>query len=507
MGLSRERCGPSGHYKAWDRPASIDGPRPFMPCWPKQFACGGGMPFKHDSADDWNKALTKLHFKDRLENLWATCRDWFSQDLLERDTIFELIILVAVFGASWLLARRTRGRLRRRWAEHLREDGPRAQWYAEWVHLVGPIYSLVLLWPLYLITNWYGMDNDLLALCANAVGAWVVIRLAAAVLFRPFWAKVFALFIWLIAALNIFGLLGATVDLLDSVRFSAGTIKLSLLEIIESVLFFAILVRLSIRLGGYVENRLAASGDLEPSTRTLIGILFKTVLVVIVGIISLEIIGVEMDMLTFFSGALGFGLGIGLRTVFSNLISGIIIMVDKSIRPGDVIWIGDVFGKVVALRARYTAVLTRDGQEFLIPNEDLISRQVINCSYSSREVRLKVPVGIAYGSDVDLAMSLCEKAAAGVGRIVARPAPACRLVGLGDSAVDLELRFWISDPENGTANVKAQVLRRVIELFQENGVEIPFPQQDVRIKDRELAKTSQLRQALPAWRPTPAPWP
>ena len=415
-------------------------------------------------------------------------RDWFYQDLLERDTIFELIVLGAVFLVSWLLARHTRARLRRRWAEKLRGDGPRARWHAEFVHLVGPIYSLAFLWPLYLLTSWYGMDNDLTVLCAHAVGAWVIIRLVAVAIFRPFWAKILAAFIWLIAALSIFGLLGPTVDLLDSVRFSAGKIELSLLEIIESVLFFVILLRLSIRLGGYVEDRLAASGDLEPSTRTLIGILLKVALVIVVGIISLEIIGVEMDMLTFFSGALGFGLGIGLRAVFSNLLSGIIIMVDKSIRPGDVIWIGDVFGKVIALRARYTAVLTRDGQEFLIPNEDLISRQVINCSYSSREVRLKVPVTIAYGSDVDLAMSLCEKAAAGVGRIVARPAPASRLMGLGDSAIDLELRFWISDPENGTANVKTQVLKQVIELFNENGIEIPFPQREVHLKGQPPAE-------------------
>ena len=204
---------------------------------------------------------------------------------------------------------------------------------------------------------------------------------------------------------------------------------------------------------------------------------------VVVGILSLEIIGVDMDMLTVFSGALGFGLGIGLRTVFSNLISGIIIMVDKSIRPGDVIWIGDVFGKVTALRARYAAVVTRDGQEYLIPNEDLLSRQVINCSYSTREVRLKVPIGIAYGSDVELAISLAEEAAREVPRILKSPGPACRLVGLGDSAINLSLRFWINDPEHGTANVTTDVLKKVLKLYAENGVEIPFPQQDVRIKE------------------------
>ncbi|MCB2227214.1 MAG: mechanosensitive ion channel [Desulfarculaceae bacterium] len=437
---------------------------------------------RYNSADDWDKHLDKLHLKGRVLEVWSDARDWVTHDLLETDTLYELAVIGVVFAAAWLLARWSRARLAKRWAARMEPGKRGAQWYADFLRLLGPVYFIVLLWPIYVATSLLGIDNDLMTLCANAMGAWVVIRLVTSAVFKPFWAKVFAAAIWAVAALQIFGLLGLAIHLLDQVSFTVGNLRLSLLSLLESFLMFAILMRLGIRLGGYVEDRMAASGDLEPSTRTLIGLLLKTLLIIVVGIISLEIIGVEMDMLTFFSGALGFGLGIGLRTVFSNLISGIIIMTDKSIRPGDVIWIGDVFGKVTSLRARYASVVTRDGQEFLIPNEDLISRQVINCSYSSKEVRLKVPVGIAYGSDVDLAMALCEKAAAGVPRIVDHPAPATRLMGLGDSSIELELRFWIADPENGTANVKTQVLRRVLSLFQEGGVEIPFPQRDVRIR-------------------------
>ena len=441
------------------------------------------MPYQQNYSDDWNVVLTKLHLLERLKGLWRAAGDWLRDDFLETDTLYELALLAGVAAVTWPLARGAKAVLERRWAGRLEAEGGRvAQWRAEFIRLLGPVISLLFLWPLYLVTTCFGMDNDLLALCAHAMGAWVVIRLAASTVFNPFWARVFAVLVWVIAALSIFGVLGQAVKLLDSVRFSAGRLDLSLLSILESLFLFVLLLRLGIRLGGYVEHRLSASGELDPSTRSLVGILARGGLILIVGIISLEIIGVEMDMLTFFSGALGFGLGIGLRTVFSNLISGIIIMVDKSIRPGDVIWIGDVFGKVTALKARYASVVTRDGQEFLVPNEDLISRQVINCSYSSREVRLKVPVGVAYGSDVDQAMALAEEAAQGVGRIVSRPPPACRLTGLGDSAINLELRFWISDPENGTANVKTQVLKRVLRLFAEHGVQIPFPQRDVHIK-------------------------
>jgi small-conductance mechanosensitive channel len=437
----------------------------------------------HNTQDDWDLILAKLHLFDKVKLAWDKSQAWVTQDLLEVDTLYELAVLAAVFAVSWLLARRLRRVLAPRWTQSMQRDDRRAHWRRDLLRLLGPVISLAFLWPLYLLSSAAGMDNDLLALFANAVGAWVLIRLVTSALFKPFWAHVFALFIWVIAALSIFGLLGNVVQLLDSVKMTAGNLKLSLLDLLESLLFFTILLRLGIRAGSFMENRLAASGDLEASTRALIGILSKTTMVVVVTILSLEIIGVDMDMLTVFSGALGFGLGIGLRTVFSNLISGVIIMIDKSIRPGDVIWVGEVFGKVTSLRARYASVVTRDGQEYLIPNEDLISRQVINCSYSSREVRIKVPIGIAFGSDVDLAMSLAEQAAADAPRILKSPPPACRLVGLGEFSINLSLRFWISDPEHGVSNVTTEVLKRVLKLFAENGVEIPFPQQDVHVKD------------------------
>ncbi|RJX29929.1 MAG: mechanosensitive ion channel family protein [Desulfarculus sp.] len=436
----------------------------------------------YKTQDDWGPILEKLHLRGVLDKAWRAFYEWVRDDLLERDTLYELAILALVLLATLYLTRRGRDRLRRRWAAELARGGKRAQWRAEFVHLLGPVISLAFLWPLYLATRLAGLDNDLINLLVHVIAAWVVIRLVTSALFKPFWARLFAVLIWLVAALNIFGLLEPTLAFLDGVKFSAGRLQISLLSLLESLFFFTVLLRLGVRAGAYLEERLAASGELEPSTRSLIGILAKTVIVIVVGIISLELIGVKMDMLTFFSGALGFGLGIGLRAVFSNLICGIILMVDKSIKPGDVIQVGEIFGRVTALKARFASVVTRDGREYLIPNEDLVSRQVINCSYSDRAVRLKVPITIAYGSDVDQAMALAEEAAAPVKRVCAQPPPASRLMGLGDSAINLELRFWISDPENGVANVTSEVLQRVLALYAQHGVEIPFPQRDLRIK-------------------------
>ncbi|MEW5913605.1 MAG: mechanosensitive ion channel domain-containing protein [Thermodesulfobacteriota bacterium] len=433
--------------------------------------------------DDWGPILEKLHLRGLLDRAWSAFYQWVRDDLLEKDTLYELAILAVVCLIVLYLTKRGRDALRRRWAADLAKGDKRAQWRAEFIHLLGPVICLAFLWPLYLATRLAGLDNDLINLLSHVIAAWVVIRLVTSALFKPFWARLFAVLIWLVAALNILDLLTPTLALLDQVKLNVGQLQISLLSILESLFFFTILLRLGVRAGSYLEERLAASGELEPSTRSLIGILAKTVIVVVVGIISLELIGVKMNMLTFFSGALGFGLGIGLRAVFSNLICGIILMTDKSIKPGDVIQVGEIFGHVTALKARFASVVTRDGREYLIPNEDLISRQVINCSYSDRAVRLRAPITVAYGSDVQQAMALAEQAAGPVPRVCASPPPASRLMGLGDSAINLELRFWITDPENGVANVTSEVLQRVLALYQEHGVEIPFPQRDLHIKE------------------------
>ena len=175
-------------------------------------------------------------------------------------------------------------------------------------------------------------------------------------------------------------------------------------------------------------------------------------------------------------------LNFGLQKIISNLISGILLLLDKSIKPGDVITIGDTYGWINSLGARYVSLVTREGKEFLIPNEDLITHQVENWSFSDNAVRLKVPVGISYHADVRLAMNLCVEAAKENNRVIGVPEPVCLLGGFGDSSVDLELRFWIDDPINGLGNVKSQVLLAIWDKFHQHNIEIPFPQRDLHIR-------------------------
>ena len=195
-------------------------------------------------------------------------------------------------------------------------------------------------------------------------------------------------------------------------------------------------------------------------------------------------LGVNLSAFAFIGGAIGVGVGFGLQKVVSNLISGVILLLDKSIKPGDVIEVGDSYGRIQSLGARYVSVVTRDGFEYLIPNEDLITQQVINWSFSSKLVRLKIGVGVSYGADIHKAMDLVVEAASGIDRVLTQPGPVCQLKNFGDSSVDLELRIWIADPEKGISNISSALRIAIWDAFQENGIEIPFPQRDLHIKSQ-----------------------
>ena len=204
----------------------------------------------------------------------------------------------------------------------------------------------------------------------------------------------------------------------------------------------------------------------------------------------LNSLGIDLTALAVFSGAVGLGIGFGLQKVFSNLISGFILLLDKSVKPGDIIALGDTYGAINRLSARYVSVITGDGTEHLIPNEELISQRVENWSFSSENVRIHIPVGVSYNTDPRRAMALCVEAAEDTPRILSEPKPTCLMSGYGESSVDLELLAWISDPVNGILNVKSALYLSIWDKFKAHNIEIPFPQRDLHIRaDQPLPKT------------------
>ena len=344
------------------------------------------------------------------------------------------------------------------------------------------LITLAVLWVSTLFAEGAHLPYGILQTAATLATVWVIIRLTSSTMESDFLARLVAVTLWILAALSIFGWLTPAINLADRAAFTVGTIRLSVLFVIKSLMAFAVLFWL-VRLGvKFLEHLFVRVGGLTPSQRVLFTKLSTTTLYAVAAIIGLNIVGLNLTSLAVFSGALGLGIGFGLQKVVSNLISGIILLMDKSIKPGDVIAVGDTYGWVNSLGARCISVLTRDGKEHLLPNENLITQTVENWSYSDRKVRLHIPIGVAYGSDVNLVRDLLLKSVEGHPRILKDPAPRALIMGFGDSSIDFEIRCWIFDPQEGEANLRSDIYYRLWDLFKENGVEIPFPQRDIHIK-------------------------
>ncbi|MEJ2690234.1 MAG: mechanosensitive ion channel [Deltaproteobacteria bacterium] len=324
--------------------------------------------------------------------------------------------------------------------------------------------------------------HELVKAATSLLAVWVVIDLTSSLFKSTSWTRFIAFAAWTLAALNILNLLGPTIDLFDSLAISFGHLRISLLTVMKGVFVLILLLWVAQSILQVFEKRIKSSSTLSPSLQVLSIKLLKVVLLTVAIVSSLGIVGIDLTSFTVFTGAVGVGIGFGLQKIISNLISGILLLLDKSIKPGDVITIGDTYGWINSLGARYVSLVTREGKEFLIPNEDLITHQVENWSFSDNAVRLKVPVGISYHADVRLAMNLCVEAAKENNRVIGVPEPVCLLGGFGDSSVDLELRFWIDDPINGLGNVKSQVLLAIWDKFHQHNIEIPFPQRDLHIR-------------------------
>ena len=328
--------------------------------------------------------------------------------------------------------------------------------------------------------------HRLTQIAASLAAAWVAIRLVSGFIGNDLLARSVAWIAWILAALVAVGLFDATVVLLDSVGMTFGKVRISLLSLAKGIVALGILLWITSVLSKALERRIGRAESLTPSVQVLIAKIIKIVLVVLAFLIAIGSLGIDLTALTVFGGALGIGVGIGLQKVVSNLVSGLLLLMDKSIKPNDVIAVGGTYGWVSSLGARYTAIRTRDGVEYLIPNEELITQRVENWSHSDSVLRLHIPVGISYKSDVRLAMDLCRRAPVGIPRVLEEPEPQCLLTSFGESSVDLEIRIWINDPSEGRSNVISEVLLTVWDLFHEHGIQIPYPQRDLHLKSTEV---------------------
>jgi small-conductance mechanosensitive channel len=258
-------------------------------------------------------------------------------------------------------------------------------------------------------------------------------------------------------------------------------LRISLYTIVKSTVALAVLLSLALYLTGLIESRIRTSRALSPTVQVLFAKSLKIVLVSLALLIAILSVGIDLTALAVLGGAIGLGIGFGFQKIVSNLISGVILLIDRSIKPGDVISVSGTYGWVTALGGRYVSVVTRDGVEHLIPNELLISERVENWTHTSNRTRLKVDVGVHYDSNLPEVLAICEEAARETGRVLTDPEPKCLFVEFGDSALKVQLRFWIADAQNGVQNVKSAVLLRIWEKFKERRVQIPYPQRELHM--------------------------
>ena len=406
--------------------------------------------------------------------------------------LLQVAMIVGSVVVAWLIARTLGPRLES-WA--LSKSG-RPKWQLRWIVILRRRMQLgifaLLAWAAtgsFALLYTFPSRRYLLALAATIATAWFFIGIATQVVRNRFLRKIIGWGLTAYATLYYVGYLDEVTGFLDRVAISFGDFNLSLLALLKAAVVTGLLFYAARLLSTTAATRIRANEDISPSMRVLTVKFLQIALYSAAFFIGLKAVGFDLTGLAVLSGAIGVGLGFGLQKVVSNLVSGIIILLDKSVKPGDVISLGDTFGWIESLGARYVSVVTRDGKEYLIPNEDLITGQVVNWSHSNEFVRIDLHFGTSYHDDPHLVRKLAVEAALGANRVLQNRPAVCHITGFGDSSVDYILRFWIRDPVEGLTNVRGAVYLALWDTFKEHGISIPFPQREVKVLEGSVLTT------------------
>lgn len=427
----------------------------------------------------YDSALTSLH------------------NLLLPSRLNQMVLLIVCALAAWALRQWAAPRLN----EWLRGREGWPKWRLRLAVLLQNrlqlIFFVLLAWgavAVIMSISTFPSRRYLVALGATVATGWLAVSLATRLVRNKPLRRIVTWGLWIYVTLYYLDLLTPVADFLGGLAIQFGQFDLSALAVLKGVVLTALLLTGARLIAQVGSGRIQADKDISPSMQVLAIKLLQVILYGAAVFIGIKSVGFDLSGLAFLSGAIGVGLGFGLQKVVSNLVSGVIILLDKSIKPGDVISLGETFGWIEALGARYVSVVTRDGKEYLIPNEDLITNQVVNWSHSDEYVRLDINFGTSYGDDPHLVRRIAIDAAQSVDRVLKFRAPVCHIVGFGDSSVDYILRFWIQDPSDGLTNVRGAVFLALWDAFAAEGISIPFPQREVRILNGEDAPaTVQLR--------------
>ncbi len=415
----------------------------------------------------------QAHFGGVLADFWA--------DLDRADVVWQGGALVVCLLLALLIARLVRQRQlgEAGTAMHLGYGGLR--------RIAFPASALVLVLAARAVLQPFQHVN-LLSVAVPLLASLAVIRIVFFVVrlsFKGPWLasfeKIFALIAWSVVALHLTGLLPSVLEFLEGVQFSVGRQQLNLWLILQGLGAVLATLLVALWIGGTIETRLMAAQGLDANLRVVFSRLAKAVLIVLAVLIGLPMVGIDLTTLSVFGGAVGVGLGFGLQKIAANYISGFIILLDRSLRIGDLIAVGDSKGVVTQITTRYTVIKGGSGVEAIVPNEVLVGSVVLNESYTDTKVRLNLPVQVSYGADLERAMAILVAAAAAQPRVLPDPPPQAFLVAFADSGINLELAFWITDPHTGVQEVRSDINLQIWRDLKKAGIEIPFPQREVRI--------------------------
>ena len=355
-----------------------------------------------------------------------------------------------------------------------------------------------------LLRHWQKIRPDLLHYFILAAGAFALVRISVFVLRHSFspgsrlkaWEGALTIIIWSLLALHIFGWLPSVSGVLDEYAVEMGTTRVSLLTVASFVLSIALLLILYLWVVKALSLRIRRADSLDASAKEAVIKLAKLTLLIGVVVAALIASGIDLTTLTVLGGALAVGVGLGLQKTVSNYVSGFVLILEDSVRPGDVISVGDTFGTVQELNARHVVVRTGDGLDVLIPNEELVTNRMTSWSYGDRNVRLRIPVQISYDDDPERALALLEEIGRSEARVLADPPPQGLMIGFGDSGINLELAVWVTDPERGIGDLRSTLNREIWRRFRSHGITIPYPRRLVSIENHDESGSSDKRSAI-----------
>ena len=421
--------------------------------------------------------ISKAELIILLEQYYILILNWLNTNLFTLESFIQLVVIFVLFLISYGVDQK--------FSPFVHKVLTGKIIYRKSERFLKAMYLPVMWWALVFIA-WIVADSlstpiILFRMASTLISVWIAIRLVTLMIESDTISRFIRVVVWSMAILNILGLLEPFVTFLSFMTFNFGTTTISALTIITGITSMIVLIWAALLVSSIIETKLRESPTVTPSARVLLSKLSRIVLVVLSFLFAISTMGIDLTALAVFGGAIGVGLGFGLQKVVSNFISGVILLLDKSIKPGDVIEISGTYGRINKLAARYTSVISRDGREHLVPNEDIITQPVINWTFSDKKVRRHLPVNVSYDSDLEKAMGLMLEAAIESPRVIKDPKSRVLIKGFGDNGIDLELRIWIRDSENGVSNITSEIYLAIWKKFNAGEIDFPYPQRDIHI--------------------------